>query len=303
MMISDNIKKYRKANNMSQEELAQKLDVSRQSISLWENGQSQPTIDNIVALTKIFGISYDELLGTTINMKESIFSKEETKHNNKSNRKSRIIGIIITVVAIFAIALIIKLSTGRPMKAELSQIHPSITTGQSTSQPKRSEAVDLFNCCKDFAIQNGELNGDYCIYQQPSELYGGYEDEYFSISYWGDSDMVEFCLHCPLDDTTSINFYLRMRGGYDGKYEYLSSKYFRSDGTPFRSASGYIDPTVFSDKYPLNCDCYDGSTDGQNEFMEESRVGICDLIKCLKQFVTVEDIKCSFEDFGFINYQ
>ena len=45
-MLSDNIKNYRKKSNMSQDELAEKLGVSRQSISLWETGQTQPTIEN-----------------------------------------------------------------------------------------------------------------------------------------------------------------------------------------------------------------------------------------------------------------
>ena len=44
IMLSDNIKNYRKKSNMSQDELAEKLGVSRQSISLWETGQTQPTI-------------------------------------------------------------------------------------------------------------------------------------------------------------------------------------------------------------------------------------------------------------------
>lgn len=52
-MISDNIRNYRKANNLSQDELAEKLGVSRQSISLWENGQTQPTLDNIIALLRL----------------------------------------------------------------------------------------------------------------------------------------------------------------------------------------------------------------------------------------------------------
>ena len=64
-MLSDNIREYRKKSNMSQDELAEKLGVSRQSISLWETGQTQPTIDNIIALAKIFNISADTLLGNT----------------------------------------------------------------------------------------------------------------------------------------------------------------------------------------------------------------------------------------------
>lgn len=183
--------------------------------------------------------------------------------------------------------------------ADITVSNPTpVPTQKATPKPQ----IDLFAYCRDFAIQQGRLNGDYCIYQQPSNRYGGYDNEYFSLSFWNDSDMVEFCLHCPLSDTQSINFYLRMRGGYDGKYEYLSSKYIRETGASIRSATGYIDPAVFYDGYPISCDYYDGSFDGQDEFMEECRVGMCDLIRCLKNFVEVENIACDFSDFGFTKF-
>ena len=61
-MLSDNIRKYRKASNMSQDELAEKLEVTRQSVSLWETGQTQPSLDNIIALANLFAVSTDALL-------------------------------------------------------------------------------------------------------------------------------------------------------------------------------------------------------------------------------------------------
>ena len=61
-MIGDTIRKYRKANHMSQDDLAEKLNVTRQSISLWENNQTQPSLDSIVALAKLFNVSTDTLL-------------------------------------------------------------------------------------------------------------------------------------------------------------------------------------------------------------------------------------------------
>ena len=61
-MLGDKIRQLRKLNHMSQEELAEKLDVSRQSISIWENNQTQPSIENIVVLSKLLGVSTDELL-------------------------------------------------------------------------------------------------------------------------------------------------------------------------------------------------------------------------------------------------
>ena len=93
-----------------------------------------------------------------------------------------------------------------------------------------------------------------------------------------------------------------IENGYNKKYEYLTSRYYRDNGESVRSATGYIDPAVFSDNYPLSCDKYEGSADGQNDFMEESRVGICDLIHCLKKFVEVENMECDFSAFDFANF-
>ena len=62
MTLGESIRKLRKQHNMSQEQLAEKLDVSRQSVSLWEKDATQPTIDNIITLSDIFGVTVDELL-------------------------------------------------------------------------------------------------------------------------------------------------------------------------------------------------------------------------------------------------
>lgn len=60
--IGENIKRIRIRNNMSQEELATKLYVSRQAISSWEIAKSIPTLDNIAMLKDIFNVSIDDLL-------------------------------------------------------------------------------------------------------------------------------------------------------------------------------------------------------------------------------------------------
>ena len=56
---------YRKANGFSQEELAEKIGVSRQAISKWERSESSPDTDNLIALAKLYGITIDELLNGT----------------------------------------------------------------------------------------------------------------------------------------------------------------------------------------------------------------------------------------------
>lgn len=62
MAVGEKIQAYRKALGISQEELGQRLLVSRQTISLWKKGQTMPTIDNLIRLKEIFGVSVDEIL-------------------------------------------------------------------------------------------------------------------------------------------------------------------------------------------------------------------------------------------------
>lgn len=291
---------------MSQDELAEKLGVSRQSISFWENGQTQPTLENVIALAKIFNISSDALLSQSSASAGADAEKAPNKNIPDGHHgKKKVLWLIIAIVAVIIIGIVLfvvfynsSTASGNPA----ATVSPTAAVSPATTVPKDVPDFDLFSFCKDFAIKKGRLNGDYCIYQQPATRYGGYKDEYFSICYWGDSNKVEFSLHCPLSETLSINFYLRMRGGYDGKYEYATSKYYRENGESLRFASGIIDPAVFSAEYPLSCDTYEGSFEGQDQFMEESRVGMCDLIRCLKGFVEAENMECGFAAFDFVNF-
>ena len=63
MLLAEKILELRKQNGWSQEELAEKVGVSRQSISKWESAQSVPDLDKILVLSRIFGVSTDYLLG------------------------------------------------------------------------------------------------------------------------------------------------------------------------------------------------------------------------------------------------
>lgn len=62
--IANKLQKLRKERCLSQEELAEKLGISRQAVSKWERAESSPDTDNLVALAKLYGISLDELLLT-----------------------------------------------------------------------------------------------------------------------------------------------------------------------------------------------------------------------------------------------
>ncbi len=62
MTVGERIQQYRKERNLSQEELGQRLLVSRQTVSQWETDQTLPTVDNLLRLKEVFGVSIDTLL-------------------------------------------------------------------------------------------------------------------------------------------------------------------------------------------------------------------------------------------------
>lgn len=61
-MFQDNLIQLRKINRMSQEELAEKMEVSRQTLSKWETGESLPDIQKCVLLADVFGVTLDDLV-------------------------------------------------------------------------------------------------------------------------------------------------------------------------------------------------------------------------------------------------
>lgn len=81
MNFSDNLKKIRKENNLSQEAIAEKLGVSRQSVSKWESGLAYPEMDKMVKLCQIFNLNIDDLLNQDI--KEVNNSKQAKNNINK----------------------------------------------------------------------------------------------------------------------------------------------------------------------------------------------------------------------------
>lgn len=66
MNLAENLKKIRKDHNLSQEQLAEQLGVSRQSVSKWESNQAYPEMDKVIQLAKMFNLNVDELLNQDI---------------------------------------------------------------------------------------------------------------------------------------------------------------------------------------------------------------------------------------------
>lgn len=99
MKFCDNLQKLRKEHHLSQEQLAEQLNVSRQAVSKWESGQTYPEMDKIIAMSKIFDCSLDELVNEEVNLKKEE-KKEETK--NFEYYKDSFLEFVDTTIEMFS---------------------------------------------------------------------------------------------------------------------------------------------------------------------------------------------------------
>lgn len=89
MELYEKILYYRKKNNLNQSDLADKLDVSRQTVYKWEQGITSPDIDKLPILASIFGITVDELLSKSEpNDSKEVLDEVSNETNTKHARRS-----------------------------------------------------------------------------------------------------------------------------------------------------------------------------------------------------------------------
>ena len=118
MKFGENLKKLRKLKGLSQEELADKVNVSRQSVSKWETGEAYPEMNNILQLCKIFSCEINSLvndnmvdldsLDEEIKMSVVKFKEDKQKKVKKLSKAVSIIakiGKVCTVIGIVAVAI------------------------------------------------------------------------------------------------------------------------------------------------------------------------------------------------------
>ena len=98
MNIGDKLKQARLNKKMTQEEVADKLYVSRQSISNWENNKTYPDLGNVLALSDLYEISLDELLKGSDNFMKHLEESTDIVRSNKKLIFYIIMGLVIMVV-------------------------------------------------------------------------------------------------------------------------------------------------------------------------------------------------------------
>lgn len=123
-MFNENIKKIRKEKGLSQEELAVKLNVVRQTISKWEKGLSVPDADLLISLSEILDTPVSILLGKDIEAKEYVSDKNEiaeqlsrinfqlSERTLRNRHMWNIIKIILITIVIITIIIMLLSAAG-----------------------------------------------------------------------------------------------------------------------------------------------------------------------------------------------
>jgi len=100
MKLSEKIIKLRKINGWSQEDLAAKVNVSRQAISRWEGGTAQPDATNILQLSKLFGVTTDYLLNEEYESDNDLPKVQEVKNDGMHQIMIYMITLEVMIVII-----------------------------------------------------------------------------------------------------------------------------------------------------------------------------------------------------------
>ena len=98
MSLGERLYELRKNKNLSQEEVADKLNVTRQTVSKWETDESKPDFDKIIPICELFGIDSKELLTG----EKELTIEESTTKENKETKKKKAIAISFAILLYFA---------------------------------------------------------------------------------------------------------------------------------------------------------------------------------------------------------
>ena len=137
MNTGEKIRQIRKISGMTQEELAKKMNVSRQTISKWEKGSSAPDLENAIVLCKLFQISLDDFMKEEreVEREEKISLQDMMKINQRMQRRTLLLfsGLFFLMIGILAALFI---ATLRSTTASIEyMLYRYMVTGQYTSAP------------------------------------------------------------------------------------------------------------------------------------------------------------------------
>lgn len=162
----------RKKALLSQEELAEKLDVTRQTISKWELGQSKPDIDKLQMMSKLFEVDVNTLTNEDISLEDKGETKED-KNNKKEDGDRKFILYILIIIFIASLALL-TYRVGTDIKTKKDEIKEELRKEKEKAEKEEKEFKDKFNKDmeeSDLKFDKNSFNSNYTFYSgtQPGQ--------------------------------------------------------------------------------------------------------------------------------------
>ena len=138
MMLKERLVQLREENGIAQIELAERLHVTRQTVSRWEGGKTEPDVDTLIAIAKIFGVSLDYVCGADEVLRPE--RKEELPEKEKRKKSVRVIAGIAVLAVLVMIGLTALFTVGKE-----SQQTEAMTFEQMTTESITDNERDTFD--------------------------------------------------------------------------------------------------------------------------------------------------------------
>lgn len=101
MALSEKLYELRKKSNLSQEQLAEQLGVSRQAVSKWESGKAVPESETLISISEYFGVTLDYLMKENYSPSEVVTDEEAAQTNN--GREKRILSLVTCLIGMICL--------------------------------------------------------------------------------------------------------------------------------------------------------------------------------------------------------
>ena len=144
MRFGEKLSFLRKQRGMTQLDLAEKLDISRQAVSRWEQGISEPSTENLVSIGKLFDVSVDALVNENVQLQTGSAVMVVETEEKGTHEKHRKYGILkIGGIVLFAIAAILVVCIGLVNDKKNPVPMDDITKGEVNASEAVTVPIDL----------------------------------------------------------------------------------------------------------------------------------------------------------------
>ena len=223
----------RKKALLSQEELAEKLDVTRQTISKWELGQSKPDIDKLQMMSKLFEVDVNTLTNEDISLEDKAETKED-KNNKKEDGDRKFFLYILIIIFIASLALL-AYRVGTDIKTKKDEIKEELRKDKEKAEKDEKEFKDKFNKDmeeSDLKFDKNSFNSNYTFYSgtQPGQNVSMLIDNIINKNKTEKDHLVELTFDNTSYGTDSDNIkqtknMIQTFKGYDIQYYEVSMDY------------------------------------------------------------------------------